>query len=183
MRGQDQAWGSSVVSSALVAALSQERRAVTIVVRGMSMWPTLRPGDHCRVVPVAEAGLRPGAIVVLVSPTDPPVLHRVVRRDGEWVTTQGDGRWHADAPAKVERVIGIVVEARRGGRTVRLHEDGQMGRVYLLVVRLLALARRVSVRCVGGRARRRCSAPASRPRRHPSVAGEGERGGHERRDG
>ncbi|MFP2956575.1 S24/S26 family peptidase [Myxococcus sp. 1LA] len=84
-----------------------------IPVRGDSMWPSLRSGDHAEVAPL-EGMPRPGD--VLVARFDHAlVLHRLRRWEPGAVALRGDNAAQEDPPLPASRVLGRVRRIRRGG--------------------------------------------------------------------
>ncbi len=79
---------------------------------GESMWPTYRSGASVRVEPCEQASIRCGD-VVLVELNQQLVLHRVVHRTGDTLTTKGDGVPHPDPPLPLGAVLGRVERRRR----------------------------------------------------------------------
>ena len=86
--------------------------------RGGSMRSTLAEGDRLWISPVSFDGLQPGDVVAFHS-GGKVMAHRVVRRCGDGLQTQGDGNWRPDAALlKPDQLIGMVIEReRRGVRT------------------------------------------------------------------
>lgn len=69
---------------------------VRTVVSG-SMRPTVSPGDLAVTQGVPTGSLRVGDVIVFTPPTEAqPVLHRIVSRQGDVVTTKGDANGVAD---------------------------------------------------------------------------------------
>jgi hypothetical protein len=86
-------------------------------VQGLSMWPSLRPGDRATVEPVTVDALRRGAWVVLRR-SNALVLHRFLGFTcAGLLLTKGDNRLAPDAPWPREALVGHVVAFSRQGRT------------------------------------------------------------------
>lgn len=88
---------------------------------GHSMAPFLHDGDVLRIAPVAWDEIRPGDIVTLRLDDRFPTL-RVVRRHGDRLTLIADNWPGRRFDAWREHVIGRVVERRRGGATLTVHD-------------------------------------------------------------
>lgn len=103
----------------LSAELLAAGRALTVRVRGYSMFPSLRPGDLIRVEPVDLATLRPGD-VILFRAGNLVITHRLLQWKDGFLITKGDAAPCLDRPLSPAEVAGRVVEVRRGGRAWRL---------------------------------------------------------------
>jgi hypothetical protein len=82
-----------------------------IVVTGHSMQPMIRPGDRVLLGP--EPSVRPGQ-VVLADVNGRPILHRVIRVNGDEVILRGDSTLRNDPPIRVADVVGSVRMVSRG---------------------------------------------------------------------
>jgi hypothetical protein len=86
-------------------------------IRGVSMLPTLAPGQRVRIRPLPGADYRIGDVVVCVL-RDELFAHRIVRRQGrgarEAVITLGDNRQLCDPPTRVRDILGRVESALHG---------------------------------------------------------------------
>jgi phage repressor protein C with HTH and peptisase S24 domain len=96
-------------------------RALTVRVRGYSMFPWLRPGDLVRVEPVDPANLHPGD-VILFRAGNMAIAHRLLRWKDGLLIIKGDAAPCQDAPLSPAEVIGRVVEVRRGDQAWRLDQ-------------------------------------------------------------
>ncbi|MCS7221692.1 MAG: signal peptidase I [Anaerolineae bacterium] len=103
----------------LPAELLASGRALTVRVRGYSMFPWLRPGDLVRVEPVDVMTLHPGD-VILFRAGNLAITHRLLRWKDGFLITKGDAAPCPDRPLSPAEVAGRVVEVRRGGRAWRL---------------------------------------------------------------
>ena len=89
------------------------RRLGTVVVRGRSMLPALRPGD--RLLVLWGGRPRPGRLVVVRLPDRPLSVKRVGVRDPEgwWVESdnpaEGTDSWTLGAPVPETDVLGTVL--------------------------------------------------------------------------
>lgn len=119
------------------------------IVRGMSMWPALLPGELVRAEEADGASLRPGDVVVLEDP-DGPFVHRFVRytRIGglpRLLHSAGD----YSGPDQARLVPGTVltrVEVLRSGRWRRV--PGNRVALGMVPLHAAALAARLLLRLV-----------------------------------
>ncbi len=91
---------------------------------GPSMYPTLRSGDGIILEPFkSEANLKVGDII-LYSRSDglSDIVHRIIRIEKDGVITRGDNNNRID-PGTVpfSNIIGKVISAKRGDKTVRIY--------------------------------------------------------------
>ena len=85
-----------------------EGRSVQFRLKGISMYPLIRGGkDEILVSPCSSEELAP-MDVVLFRYQRRHVLHRIIRREGNWLTIQGDGSYVAKETCTVDDVIGKV---------------------------------------------------------------------------
>lgn len=94
--------------------------AVRFRARGDSMHPTIRCGEHLRVVPAEAAAITLGD-VVLARHQRGLTAHRVVRIDGSRITTRGDNCSDDDPAFTAEDLVGRVATAERDGRVRAVH--------------------------------------------------------------
>lgn len=108
---------------------------------GRSMLPVLRDGDLLQVLPVPFDELAPGDVIAVErSESDTVVVHRVVARCAEGLTTRGDWNLMDDEWLVTgDGVVGKVVAVLRGRRTVTIHG----GRRGLRAARRARLLRRL----------------------------------------
>ena len=105
----------------LSAELLAAGRALTVRVRGSSMFPWLHPGDLVRVEPVDPANLHPGD-VILFQAGDMAITHRLLRWKEGYLITKGDAAPYQDTPLSPAEVLGRVTEVRRGDQAWRLDQ-------------------------------------------------------------
>lgn len=103
---------------------------VTLRVKGQSMNPFLRHGrDQVILAPFEPARLQPGDVVLAREQgSGRIVLHRIVHREGNRLTLQGDGNVQGTEQTLVSLVMGRVVELIRG--TKHYPVDGAAWRCY-----------------------------------------------------
>lgn len=88
--------------------------------RGFSMSPLIKDGDVLTVAPRGEARLRPGDTVAFINPlTGKPAVHRIIRREQEFVVVKGDNVAEPDGLVPERDVLGIVTSVERGRKKIR----------------------------------------------------------------
>lgn len=109
MRPRDVELSHRLILTALESGLK-----VRIKVSGLSMTPTLLPGEWVTVRPL-KPGESPtvGSVAYVArdaDATDKPhfVVHRVVAHDGDSAVTQGDSNLHRDEASPCANIVGIV---------------------------------------------------------------------------
>lgn len=111
----------------------EEGHSVTIPVKGVSMHPFIRNGkDKAVLSPFCESEIRVGA-VVLFRYRGAHVMHRIISRDGEQLTMQGDGNNIRNVEkAALSDVVALVrYIIKPSGRTVDLLSAAQMRKFRL----------------------------------------------------
>lgn len=104
----------------VIARLAQTGESTELVHEGHSMAPCLRPGDVLLVAPLKTTlRTQPGAIFVALR-GDRLVAHRLVRWTYEGVVLRGDANRTTDGELRASAIVGEVVSATRGGRTLPL---------------------------------------------------------------
>lgn len=101
-------------------ALESLRRSGALRLRllGVSMLPTLWPGDEVEIVSCSAGDLQLG-VVVLAIRDGRFFVHRVISvGDGGHVITRGDAMPGPDPVFPADAVVGRVVRVSRGGRTM-----------------------------------------------------------------
>lgn len=91
---------------------------VEIPIEGSSMLPWLRPGRDTVVLTAAPPSeLRRGHIVIaMINDKSSYVLHRIIKRQGEWLTLMGDANLHVTEKVKISDVAGLAIYIKRNGR-------------------------------------------------------------------
>lgn len=132
------------------ARLIREGHTVTITVRGNSMNPFLADRrDRVTLGSFTAEDLQPGKAVLARDLTGRIVFHRIIGRNGDALTLQGDGNLVQTEETTVGQVMGLLTEVFR--KEKRYAADGRTWRFYsywwvkLKPVRrwLLALNRRL----------------------------------------
>ncbi len=105
---------------------------------GSSMNPTLRAGDKLEVNPYEGQRIRPGDVIVFLSPENgSKITHRVVSIGSDGVRTRGDNNSQIDPwVIRTDQILGQVIYAERGKRRRRIF-GGWMGIVFARVLRTL----------------------------------------------
>jgi len=90
--------------------------------RGVSMLPTLWPGDVLTIQSVRPEQVEPGEIVLYMR-QDRFFIHRIVSRDPTrdtaFLVTRGDCIFEDDPPVGRSELLGKVIEVRRSGSGFR----------------------------------------------------------------
>lgn len=109
MRTHDEELSHRLILTALASGLK-----VRVKVSGLSMAPTLLPGEWVTVRPL-KPGESPmvGSVAYVARDADATgkprfVVHRVVGHDGDTAVTQGDSNLHRDRNTPCANVVGIV---------------------------------------------------------------------------
>jgi hypothetical protein len=108
----------------LSVELLRQGHSVRFRASGGSMHPTIRPGEHITVVPVAPSDLGL-ADIILYQARKGILAHRVVgsRRGGGGLRAfivRGDASESCDAPVGPAQILGKVVLVERAGRRIAL---------------------------------------------------------------
>lgn len=99
------------------ARLISEGHTVTLTVRGNSMNPFLVDRrDRIVLAPFTPADLQPGVAVLARDTQARIVFHRIISRQGDDLTLQGDGNLRQTEHACVADVMGIMRSAIRKGK-------------------------------------------------------------------
>ena len=108
----------------LARTLNSEDPTLTVI--SYSMYPALNRGDLILVKGVAPEDIKVGTVIVFRHLTGLAV-HRVVRMDGQTITTRGDANSTEDSPITYDDVVGRVPAI--GDRLVKIP---LIGRVSLI---------------------------------------------------
>jgi signal peptidase I len=88
----------------------QEGKAVEIVAKGWSMWPTIKPGTSLTISKVDISALRPGDLIAFTR-AEHFVVHRIeeIQFNGSYaIYTRGDANLRRDEPITSENFCGKV---------------------------------------------------------------------------
>lgn len=116
LRGMDKRLIDNEVMLPKVAELIASGHTVTLRVKGQSMNPFLRHGrDQVTLAPFETLSLQPGVVVLAREQgSGRIVLHRIIHREGDRLTLQGDGNVQGVELTTVHLVMGQVIEFIRG---------------------------------------------------------------------
>ncbi len=90
--------------------------------KGLSMYPFIKDGDLITISPLSDAPLRPGDIVAFVRlRTGKLVVHRVIRRMGDFFFIKGDNNTPGDGEIVPRaKILGCVTKVERNGKEMLL---------------------------------------------------------------
>ena len=113
---------------------------------GRSMQRVFRDGDILLTEEIAGSSAKPGDVIIFQGAAGKMIVHRVIRRDGEMLTTMGDNNSvpdsdPVDASGSLQLVNGYIRSSRR--RSI------SRGRAGIMVFRWNRLRRKL--RAAGGR--------------------------------
>jgi signal peptidase I len=107
----------AALKTALLAEAIRSFGEIRLRVIGISMLPTLWPGDILLVRRCAADELQPGQIVQYIR-DGLPIAHRMVgSRGGHWLA-RGDCNRYTDPPISGNQMLGRVVSIERNGRFI-----------------------------------------------------------------
>jgi len=101
----------------LTAEVVQAAGSASLRVTGLSMLPSIRPGDELVVRRHVIGDLTPGE-VVLFRRDGKLTAHRIMRISGEYLITRGDSAPANDPPVRMSELVGRVEGILRDGRPV-----------------------------------------------------------------
>ena len=131
---------SGAALTELMTAVLAKGKAFRFRARGWSMSPFVKDGDILTVAPLGGRQPRTGEIVAFLHPkTGRVAVHRIVRSAAGRYLIRGDNTDMADGTLEAERIVGVVAEVVRNGKTVR----GVDGRAAVLVAWLSRTGRLV----------------------------------------
>ncbi len=113
-----------------VESLLAEGKVVKIPVKGTSMLPSLKEGDHVLLNTTDMREMKWGTIVLALY-RGGYILHRLVGRKGDILELAGDNNWVQIERVERDAVIGMVTEAYRGTELLRIYSTGSMQRAWL----------------------------------------------------
>ncbi len=122
--------------------LAQGRR-VEFMPKGLSMWPTLRPGLDTVHVEKRPEYHRMDIVLARSGNPDGLFLHRVMRAEPDRYILMGDSNLFQTEECRPEEVLGKVVCILRGGRDITASPQTRLLRA---MHRLHPAARRLTVR-------------------------------------
>lgn len=116
-------------------------------VHGLSMLPSLWPGDEVEIVRCSPSDMKRGDVVLGIRDGN-FLLHRLLSfsRNGE-VVTRGDAMPRPDAAVPADAILGTVVRVSRGGRSVAvLRRPAPLQRAVGLLLCYSGFARGIALR-------------------------------------
>ena len=128
--------------TAVCADLLRSGVPVRFTASGHSMHPAIRDGETLCVEPYAPGRLRPGQVVLVLTPGG-PLVHRLQRRlrDGR-LLLRGDALVNADAPCAPAACLGRVATVERDGHITI--PDPAPSRLHAGACRLARFVRRAT---------------------------------------
>ena len=106
-------------------------KTVTFRVHGFSMRPFLDNGrDEVILDAPNREELKRGDVVLAEIAPQVYVLHRLIHRDGDYLTLKGDGNAYGTESCQVKDVIGIAIGFLRKGRTTPDLVTSKKWRIY-----------------------------------------------------
>lgn len=99
--------GVTIVFLLLAASsvILQHSPVALVVVRGGSMYPTIRPGDTLLCVSTKLTGIQVGDVYVYSSVPGMYVVHRIINQSGNMYLFKGDNNLYADGYVAGEKII------------------------------------------------------------------------------
>ncbi|MEJ2232921.1 MAG: signal peptidase I [Syntrophobacterales bacterium] len=108
----------------------------TVIYKGPSMNPTLKPGDRLFITPCDGRKIQRGDVVVFTPPgADYKVIHRAVSFEPQGIKTRGDNNNQVDPwLLRHDQILGRVFSAERGKRRRRIF-GGAIGQLFGVAIR------------------------------------------------
>jgi signal peptidase I len=101
-----------------IRQMLEHRGYIEIPSRGTSMFPLIRQGSICRFVPFSPEHAAIGDILLFEDEQSGLIGHRLLRKERigaeEVYLCKGDSNRYPDAPVPKERVLGKLVQIRKG---------------------------------------------------------------------
>jgi len=120
----------------------------TVIYKGPSMNPTLKPGDRLFVTPCDGRKIQRGDVVVFTPPrADYKIIHRIISVEPQGIKTRGDNNNQVDPwLLRHDQILGRVFFSERGNRRRKVF-GGTIGQLLGVAIRTIhALDARVSSR-------------------------------------
>lgn len=89
--------------------------------KGMSMYPLLRQNKDLLVIHKPDRELKKYDIVLFKS-ADRYVLHRIIKIEGDMITTAGDHNTFKDRSIHKDQILGILTSIVRDGKEMELQD-------------------------------------------------------------
>ncbi len=104
----------------MLLARTQAGERASFVVSGMSMWPFMRHGKDVVFIEKCEPEkVKPGDVVLLYTPDQVYLLHRIMKCTKRGIVTAGDSKCRYDGEFPRECVKAKVVMVKRGTKYIR----------------------------------------------------------------
>lgn len=104
-------------------------KTVITYTKGVSMQPLLYEGKTSVVIKPLSRPLKKGDLPLYILADNRYVLHRIIKIEGNMVYTRGDNCISCEK-VPMERIIGIVTEIYRKGRTIKVTDRGYQCYVF-----------------------------------------------------
>ena len=104
--------GAARIAPGLFRDVLRRFGSARLRVFGLSMWPSVRPGDVLHVETVPPGDLTPGDIILFVR-HGALFAHRLVGRRRGLLRTRGDAHWRSDPLLRPSQVLGRVERVDR----------------------------------------------------------------------
>ena len=118
-----------------------EGKTVSLTVKGYSMNPFLMHlRDQITLGPWTDSDIRRGTVALVRDVRGNILIHRIIRRDGNVITLEGDGNIGLQEKATLENIAGIMYSITRKNRTYS--SKGLVWKVYSWIWMLLRPVRR-----------------------------------------
>ena len=104
----------------VIGVLLEDDHQLEFRMKGLSMFPTLRPGDTGIVQKCTIDELQPGDIVVFYQRSN-LVAHRCIRCLHDQLSCKGDKNRYTDEPVMREAIVGKLIQYKRGSKVYGAH--------------------------------------------------------------
>lgn len=86
--------------------------------KGLSMHPFIRNFDIVTISPFYNTSPRPGDVVAFTYQKNKLIVHRIVKKKGDYFLIKGDNLPNADGLIHKSSILGRIVKVERNGKTV-----------------------------------------------------------------
>lgn len=101
-----------------ISRLVSEGKTVTITAKGYSMNPFIvHLKDQITLGPWKDEQIKEGAVVLAKDTRGAYLIHRIIKRKGDWLILMGDGNIGLTETARISDVIGLMQSVTKKGRT------------------------------------------------------------------
>lgn len=124
-----------------IGQLVSEGHVVTLMVKGASMSPFMVDmRDAVELGPFDPDAIKPGDVVLAKVGKEQYVLHRVIRREGDWLILKGDGNVSNCERCSLSDVLALMYSIHRKGKVIGVRSC--KWRIYSCVWMFLSPLRR-----------------------------------------